>query len=453
MNHLPDLVHRLEGYLLSHFRPLQGARLLVAYSGGADSTALMHLLAELRSRRQFQLRALWVDHVLRPVEERQAEALRVEENCRHWGVELITGRLTPEMHQQFQHLGPEGMAREGRLIILTREAEIWKAQGILTAHNLDDQAETLLMRLLKGNSFLGLGGIPRQRGLFHRPLLDTPKSDLREYLRQKGQVWWEDSTNAQGNYERNKFRLTAVPVLDSLYPGWRQSLGRWGEHQASEVRTLRSQVAAYPVDGGRGGVIPREVWNTWSLRARIHWLGGFLRTEKGQRIPWGRLEQELRRLEAGKVISVPGLRQAVLLPGDAGVKYGALPGSVGDITVAKSLDIGYFKTITLETTQNFLGKTLVLGMSVQGKALPAPLPGEKVFLISRSWGDSFEFPQGTRGLKKLFQAWGVPESERSGIPLVVSGKRVLAVLGSFYGFEDWYRPLKEDERPVYLYVR
>jgi tRNA(Ile)-lysidine synthase len=194
--------------------------ILVALSGGPDSVALLHTLIRLRvacPELKFEVAAAHLNHRLRGAESDRDERF-VRALCRKEGVPLIV--------EQVQDLNPsqsniEERARELRYEFLKRAADRLGAGLIATAHHVDDQAETVLLRLLRGSGATGLGAIAASGpGRLIRPLLTLTRKDLRAYLRAIGSDYVTDSTNASTTFLRNRVRAELIPMLERDYaPG------------------------------------------------------------------------------------------------------------------------------------------------------------------------------------------------------------------------------------------
>jgi tRNA(Ile)-lysidine synthase len=171
----------------------------VACSGGADSIALLHLAARRR-----EIVAMHVDHGLRP--SSAADAAFVEQHARALGIPFVVRRVHVERHGSL-----EAAARRARYDALEAMASETNVMCVLTAHTLDDQAETILLRLMRGDV---LDGIAPVRGIFRRPLLDVRRDDLRAWLVQHDIAWREDPTNEDTRFERNWVRNVLLPQLE-----------------------------------------------------------------------------------------------------------------------------------------------------------------------------------------------------------------------------------------------
>src|SRR5438094_4147780 len=201
------LARRLAAALAASGGPRAGEHLLVAVSGGPDSTALLAALAELAPGRGLRLTAAHVDHGLRGVEG-AAEADVVAALATRLGVPFVR-RAVPVS------AGPdlEARARRARYQVLARLAGEVGARRIVTGHTQDDQVETLLLRLLRGAGRRGLGAMRPARGRLLRPLLAATRADVRRFLGERGLGFAVDRTNADLRHARNRVRRLLVPLL------------------------------------------------------------------------------------------------------------------------------------------------------------------------------------------------------------------------------------------------
>jgi tRNA(Ile)-lysidine synthase len=189
-----------------------GEAVLVAVSGGSDSVALLDVLGTLRESLGLTLTVVHVHHGLRP--EADAEAEGVRRLCERLGVachvEWVTVRRAPPWD------GLEAESRRARHAALERVARLIGAARIATGHTADDQAETVLMRLLQGAGPRGLGGIAPVRGLLIRPLIETRRPAIEEYLGGRGLTWAEDPSNRDVRFLRNRIRHDLLPFMAEL---------------------------------------------------------------------------------------------------------------------------------------------------------------------------------------------------------------------------------------------
>lgn len=192
---------------------VRGCAVAVAVSGGADSTALLAILAELRNPLQLTVTAAHLDHALRP--ESALDAAWVAELCQRLQVPLTSRRRAPPLRGQGVS---EATARDWRRAFLVEAATSVQARIVATAHTADDQAETVLHRLLRGSGPRGLGGIAPIAPLTDtmrlvRPLLGISRSEIEAWLRARNQAWRTDDSNADLRFTRNRIRQQLLPLL------------------------------------------------------------------------------------------------------------------------------------------------------------------------------------------------------------------------------------------------
>lgn len=219
-----------------------GLPLAVAYSGGADSTALLLACAE---KWPGQVSAIHIHHGL------QAAADAFEQHCRAFcerlGVPLQVCRVDahPAPGQS-----PEEAARRARYEafrdIALSDTAPHAIKNIAVAQQADDQVETLLLALSRGAGLPGLSAMPAQwarDGIrYYRPLLDVPGAELRRWLRERGETWIDDPTNADQQFTRNRIRARLLPALDEAFPQFRDTFARSATH-AAEAQRLLNEVA------------------------------------------------------------------------------------------------------------------------------------------------------------------------------------------------------------------
>ena len=221
--------------------PESARRVLVAYSGGLDSSVLLHLAHAASDR--FQLLAWHVNHGLVDCSE-QMEAFCIEQ-VRQLGIEIRLDRL--DLGGVESNI--EAAARHARYRLFGEHSR--QGDCILTAHHADDQSETFLLNALRGSGSAGLRGIARQRklgnALLFRPLLDCSRSDLENYATRHGIGWFDDPSNRSARYDRNFLRMEVMPLLRKRWPAASRTLGTCSEIQ-SETQDLLDEIAAtdYP---------------------------------------------------------------------------------------------------------------------------------------------------------------------------------------------------------------
>ena len=220
-----------------------GERILVAVSGGPDSVALLHILSQLAKRERFLLTAAHIHHGLRHASDQEAEA--VQQFCQSLSIPCEYRRLDVPAYKRSSGLNTQLAARELRYRFLYETAERIGASRIALGHHADDQAETVLMRVLRGTGLSGLAGMKMRRNdhgvELIRPLLEVPKSKLTEYCEVQGLGYSEDASNTDRHYLRNALRLDVMPQLQAYNPELREALCRLGEMASQEDELLQSQ--------------------------------------------------------------------------------------------------------------------------------------------------------------------------------------------------------------------
>ena len=248
--------------------PAAGDGVAVAVSGGADSLALLHALRALAGPRGWRLAVVTVDHGLRAGSA--ADAAFVADHTKAIGLPARVRTLTPADLDQHRKAGPEGAARAARYGALWPAADELGCRWLATGHTLDDQAETVLLQLLRGTGPDGLAGMAVRGGRLLRPLLGARRAETRACCAAIGLEWREDPTNAGDGPLRNRVRQRLLPLLEELRPGATRALARTAALAADERDWLDQLVAealAATLAGGvEGGVDsqapPHPPWAT-----------------------------------------------------------------------------------------------------------------------------------------------------------------------------------------------
>lgn len=241
--------------------PPRGGLILCAVSGGRDSMALLHLLSAMGAEEGFRVAAAHLNHLLRPVGALVDEAF-VESWCKDHDIPFHCERWGVDGFAQEWGTSLEDAARRVRYQFLERAADRLGAERIATAHHREDNAETVLLHLLRGSGLQGLGGIPPARGRIVRPLLETSRDDINAYIQAHSIPYVEDETNQEPIFTRNRLRLEALPLLEEIFPGCTGRLAGAGELLREENEHLRREAEALlsPVENGEAS-IPAEVFD------------------------------------------------------------------------------------------------------------------------------------------------------------------------------------------------
>ena len=200
---------KIEAFIQKYNMLPENGRILCAVSGGADSMCLLHYLAKTRPGRVV---CAHYNHNLRGAES-QRDARFAENAANAFGVQFVLGSGDVGARSAECSCGIEETAREMRYEFLHRAAEEYGCAVIATAHNAEDNAETVIMNIARGTGLKGLCGIPPVRGNIVRPILCLSRAEIEEYLRENGVEHIEDSSNASDDYARNRVRHHILPVL------------------------------------------------------------------------------------------------------------------------------------------------------------------------------------------------------------------------------------------------
>jgi tRNA(Ile)-lysidine synthase len=203
----------------------EGARVVVALSGGADSVALMDILHRL----DFYCIGAHVNFHLRG-EESDRDAAFSHQLCRNLGVPFYKTDLYAAEYAEQEGISVEMAARELRYNWFEQLRKEQGAVAVAVAHHRDDSVETVLLNLIRGTGIRGLTGIKPRNGNVVRPLLCCDREDVLEYIEQRGLTFVTDRSNLLNEYRRNKIRLEVLPLLESIQPSVRDSIARTMDH-------------------------------------------------------------------------------------------------------------------------------------------------------------------------------------------------------------------------------
>jgi len=412
--------------------PSAGGRILVAVSGGRDSMCLLHYLHELGMEKNFTVAAGHLNHAMRP--EADSDEAFVRQFCAERGIAFYTKKIPVyEMAKKWQ-LSVEEAGRRARYDFLEETAMRIGADRIATAHHLGDQAETVLLQLLRGTGPEGLGGIPPVRGKYIRPLLETPREEMEAYNKEHEISCVEDSTNGDLAYARNRLRLSLWPELQKIHPGARENVARCAAIVRRENDYLNRLAAAYlPAEGtvvkAEQVLKAPEVLQSRMVRLLL------MRLSAGKKdVGAGHVEAILKCLKTGGMINLPSGMTAICRDGVLRVCIKE------EKEKEKSLQMG-------ENTWG--GYAIVLSRSGPGDFALKNTAGEFVVRVWQS-RDRMTLPggRGSRSLKKLFTDFGIAPERRDAIPVICVGDLVVHVPG--IGTDDSFLPDETDSKIYFM---
>ena len=313
--------------LRERLSPVPGGRCLLGLSGGADSVGLLCLLLPLREEGGLELEAVHVNHGMRGAEAEDDE-LFVRKLCGEHSVPLRVCRLDLAGRRD------ENTAREARYSAFRETMADRGISTLVLAHQREDQAETFLMRLMRGAGPEGLGAMrareERDGYTLLRPMLDISGGELREALREAGQPWREDGSNRDGRYLRNRVRMELLPLMEEMIPGAAARLARTAGLTALENEAMDGAAAALLEECGTPAGLRTEPLlrapEALACRAlRMWWrIRGPVLEERELNYGQTRRLWELAAAPRGTIINLPGGWRArreketirLLLPGD-----------------------------------------------------------------------------------------------------------------------------------------
>lgn len=250
---MSDFIDKVEK-AMTGFEIMKNAKTVVCgLSGGADSTSLLIALKELSEKFGFKISACHLNHGLRG-EESDSDEIFCENLCRKLEIPLYNRKI-PVCDYSEKHKSLEKTARDVRYGFFEDALEYFGEGSVLaTAHNANDNAETVLLNLIRGTGLKGLCGIPPERGRIIRPLLKIQRREIEEFLAEKRQEYVTDRTNFSEIYTRNRIRRKIIPEIAEINPSFTDTIGRMTEILRSDSDFLEeiSEKALSESKSGRG---------------------------------------------------------------------------------------------------------------------------------------------------------------------------------------------------------
>ncbi len=263
LNKIADFLRKYE---------LQDKTILVGFSGGYDSMCLLDILAKLKENEEF-----WEINVIAAHFNhnwRGEEALREQEVCRLFaasrGMEFYTRTAQAGLKKS------ENEARIARYEFFEEAMEEYDADAVFTAHNKDDNAETVLYRVIKGTGLVGLKGISEKRNCFYRPLLKTTRVEIVNYCETNNLNPNNDSSNTDINYKRNYLRLNIIPALEKINPSVKESLNTLAEVSNSENEIIEEYLSTLRNDVIKDDKIISQAYRALSAQVKKRFIHEYI---------------------------------------------------------------------------------------------------------------------------------------------------------------------------------
>jgi tRNA(Ile)-lysidine synthase len=416
----------------------KGEALCVGLSGGLDSTVLLDALAETMESSGYPVSAVHVNHNL------SANAGKWVRFCEHLcanaGVPLAIEDVRVDAASSE---GLEAAARIARYAVFAARPE----RFVVLAHHLDDQAETVLLQLLRGTGLKGIAAMPEIRELrgtpvsLVRPLLEHPRAALESYARERGLKWVEDESNTATRQDRNYLRHDILPLLDQRFGGWREAMARFARH-AGSANDLLEQLAS--TDG-----VPQRAGEALAIAD----------------LPADRKANALRAFLSRNAVAMPSearlaemVRQLWEARDDARVRIDHAAVSLvrfkGEVHIERNLDSARPWRVdwNLESALDLgADRGVIQFEEVPGEGIAADaVDGGEWYFAPRSGGESIRLggsARPTRTLKNLFQELQVPTWHREKLPLLFHDGRLVWVPGIGIAAEYACQPGREGFRP------
>jgi len=420
----------------------RGDRIVVALSGGVDSVVLCDLLRRYCQRRRCALRALHINHQLSPNAARWTRFCRAL--CRAWKIPLKVVKVSVGRGDSL-----EAAARAARYSVFAQQ----DADFVALAHHLDDQAETLLLQLLRGAGVRGLSAMPvlREAGggrrkagqqpqsvprltphpslltpSILRPLLDISRDEIETYAWKRKLEWIEDESNSDIYFDRNFLRHEVLPRLARRYPSYRTTLARAGRNLAESAQLLDELAEIDLADMESGEGVPVALLRRLGTARAKNALRHYLR-KSGVMAPSAvRLEECVRQ-----ALSTWHDARIVIDLGDHELRY--FSGKLFVVAKHGKLPTNYQKTWRGEIRLRLeeLGGTLTV-RRVRGQGISlARLDGKPLTVRLRRGGESLQPDpkRPRRSLKNLLQEAHIPPWQRTKLPLLYCGRSLVGVPG------------------------
>ncbi len=439
---LTDILKTIKDFDMLH----RGETVLVALSGGADSSVLLDVLVNCREELGITISAAHLNHMLRG-EDADADEAFVRKKCERLGIPLVCERIDIAALAEKNGQSTELCAREVRYDFLCRAKRELGADKIATAHNANDNLETVIFNLSRGGGTDGMCGIPPVRGDIIRPLIFVSRQEIEGYVKDNGIEFCEDKTNLETVYTRNKIRHNVIPEILKINSGAIKNASRSSRilrddsdflKNAAKLEAERIEynenyckadklLSLHPALFGRVCEIfaskavneanyVLEYCHITALRAlcesaapsgEVHLPGGI------------RARREYENLVFEKKEKSAAPEPANLIEGE--------------------LFFGNYRAFVKKTV-----KTEKINNSVNTFIVSCDKIQDSLYLRSRRKGDEIKLPKRPKkSLKKLLIEMRVPKTERENIPVIADGANVVAVFG--IGTDERYIPQNGDD--------
>jgi len=436
----------------------QNDKIIVAVSGGPDSICLLHILYKLKEIFNITLYAAHLNHCLRGDEADKDEEY-VKEFCNKLGIECFTKKIDINKLSKERGISSESAGREARYEFFDELLKKLEAQKIALAHNANDQAETVLMRIMRGTGMEGLVGIkPVRSNIFIRPLINIKRENIEKYCKENNLNPRIDKTNLESIYTRNKIRLELIPYLQKNF-------------NKDIINVLNRLADTIIIDNDYLDKISKEKYNTYCENKAgkvIIYKGAFseekailnriirkaINNLKGNLYDIEKIHIknliELQKCNTGKKINLPNGIIAFNNYGDIeltlGEKFRNKPDNDEYILYIDRENI--IESFNLKVSLRLINKDEKINFKENSfvKYFDFDSAPKNIYLRTRRNGDKFT-PLGMKGSKKLkdlFIDLKVPKEERDTIPIIVFDDEIVWIVG--YRISEKYKINKNTKK-------
>ncbi len=438
-----NIIQAVKNTIEKHSLIKKGDAVLVALSGGADSVCMLHILCHLKDEFELKIAAAHLNHMIRGREADSDEAYAAE-LCTKLGIPFYAERVSiPELSKK-EGISEELAGRKARYDFFERICNLYGYNKIATAHNRNDKAETVLMRVIRGTGIDGLCGIKHKRGdVIIRPILDILRSDIEKYCEENNLEYCTDSTNNETEYTRNRVRKELIPFIQEKFnPSVIEALCVLADNSTEDADFINGYAERLynrinnPMPKKKPTIVDIKTLDMVDIGIQNRIIRIAAREVMGSDYSLERVHTDavrsLFKKETGSSVSLPGGLVAC-------VKYGWIE----------------FKT-QKEAEEDADTKEFLYSVEI-GNALPSGAPhiefsvaengyspkrnqmildydkleGKRLTLRNRRMGDRMVFFKDgrTRKIKDYFIDKKIPIKERNEIPLLCADDEVVAIIG------------------------
>ena len=439
-----------------------GDSIVVGFSGGPDSLCLLHVLLELKEALELKIYAAHLNHQFRG-KDADEDALYVKEICKEWGVDAFIQVFNVTAYAKEKGLSSEEAGREVRYRLFSEVANEVGANKIAVAHNMNDNAETVLMNIFRGSGIEGLKGIEAARGEIIRPLINVRREEIEAYCEEKALNPRIDKTNLEPIYGRNKIRLELIPYIEKNFNANIMST----LNRLSDIVTLEND---FFNKEAKIVFLEIAIIGENSIEYNINKLNNIHPALMRRIIRMGieELSGSLRGIEYKNIETVVDLMDkstgaAVMLPGNikAYISYDKMilkfdTRDENDKYFLRLVDdsdnVAALLDFTIRLTTIDASQIIDVKKDKQRVYIDkAKIKGELV-LRNRLEGDVFS-PIGLKGSKKLKEYFideKIPRDERDNVFLIADGKEIVWVLGK--RLSDKYKITKDTKEAIEINI-